>query len=452
VSTGGNHFWQGEWIDDAEVGRRLPGLAAMAERALSEPLDPELVIAACDRLSQQLADPATAPPPWAQLTGLPPERADDERAELAGYLSGGWLRGTRDRELAAGQPSSGGGWAGTAGGNGHAGDRAAAAQEEWAPLGLLVHIVPGNVAAAGPVSLVEGLLTGNVNAAKTSSDGGLLSQRVAAALAGTEPRLASYLIVLRFPSRRADWLSQLCAPADAVTVWGGDAAVAGIAGFVPSGVPLIAWGPKISFAYLGAGAWRDTDTLAAMARDVCRYDQAACSSPQVLYLDTDDHTELFAAAGLAAAALSAVDDRRRAAEPGRAERAEITNVVTVARQEQHLGLTRVWSGPDHRWHVIADTRPELRASPLFRTLWVKPLPRDRIVATLHPARRYLQTVGLAPGSGHRAAMIRSLLAAGAVRITDVGAMHSTYPGEPHDGQHALRRYSRRVSINSGAAG
>jgi hypothetical protein len=437
VTAGDDYFWQGGWIDEAEVGRRLPGLAAVADRALAEPLDPELVIAACDRLSRELADPATPSPPWAELTGLPAERADAERAELAEFLSAGWLRRTRDRELGSWQPDGVPGDGDTAGGP--------AAREHWAPLGLLVHVVPGNVATAGPVSLVEGLLTGNVNAVKTSSDSGLLSQRVAAAIAETEPRLAPYLIVLRFPSRRADWLSQLCAPADAVTVWGGDGAVAGAARYVPSGVPLIVWGPKISFAYLGAGAWRDGDTLAAVARDVCRYDQAACSSPQVLYLDTDDHAELFAAAELAAAALSGADERRPADEPGRAEQAEISNVVTVARQEQHLGLTRVWSAPDLRWHVIADARPDLRASPLFRTLWVKPLPRDRIVATLRPARRYLQTVGLAPGGGDRPAMVRSLLAAGAVRITGVGAMHTTYPGEPHDGQHALRRYSRRVS-------
>jgi hypothetical protein len=120
--------------------------------------------------------------------------------------------------------------------------------------------------------------------------------------------------------------------------------------------------------------------------------------------------------------------------------------VLVARHEEHLGLTRVWSGPDLRWHVIAETSPALRASPLFRTVWVKPLPRDAIVATLRPMRRYLQTAGIRAADTELPGLVPGLLAAGVDRITPVGSMHASYPGEPHDGEYALRRYSRRVSL------
>ena len=437
----GAHFWQGDWIDDEELARRLPELAATAERALAEPLDPRLVIAACDQLARDLTDPVRPHPIRRYLPALPGWRPDAGPDELAGFLRGDWLRRTVEGELGPDHPALTLAGVRVGGASAEGRDR-----EEWAPVGLLVHVVPGNIATAGPISLVEGLLTGNVNAVKTSSGSTTLTQHVAAALAGIEPRLAPYLIVLRFSSHRREWMNQLCAPADAVAVWGSDEAVAGIAGHVPSGTPIVVWGPKISFAYLGQGAWHDDSVLGALADDVCRYDQQACSSPQVLYVDTAEEDELFAAADRAATQLSRMDLARPAAEPDPAEQAEVTNVVTVARQEQHLGLTRVWSDPEYRWHVLADTRPALRASPLFRTLWVKPLPADRILPTLRPIRRYLQTVGLAPGRGDTDMLTRSLIAAGALRITAVGTMHDSYPGEPHDGEHALRRYSRRVSI------
>ena len=429
---GGDHFWQGEWIDDGEVGRRLPELADVAASALADPIEPEVVIAACDRLAAALTDPTRPHPAQQHLLDLPAGRADAGLDELAGFLRGSWLRRTVQRELGS-EPRDG------------------AVRERWAPVGLLVHVVPGNIATAGPLSLVEGLLTGNVNAVKTSAGSPTFTQRVAAALVEIEPRLAPYVIVLRVASRDRLWMRQLCAPADTVAVWGSDEAVAGVAAYVPSGTPVVAWGPKISFTYLGRDAWLDGAIQQALAADICRYDQQACSSPQVVYLDVDDADELFAGAASIAAGLSRVDRQRAAAVPDRDEQAEITNVVTVARQEQHLGLTRVWSDPGQRWHVLADTRPALRASPLFRTLWVKPLPPDRSVPVLRPMRRYLQTVGLAPGRQDADRLSRSLVAAGALRITAVGAMHDSYAGEPHDGQYALRRYSRRVSDSRGAA-
>ncbi|MFE3558900.1 acyl-CoA reductase [Streptomyces sp. NPDC059193] len=439
-----HHYWQGAFIGDGEAGRRLAELPAAVEAALAEGLETETVLAACDALAAALCDPAH--PVHARLAPHLPEGEDPAvLAELGGLLGRRELTRKLRRELGGATP-----------GRLNRADPRETVYEAWAPVGMVAHIAPGNAATVAPLSIVEGLLAGNVNVLKTSGADTLLTQHLMAELAAADPSgaLAARIVVLRFPSSRQEWLRLMCAPADAVAVWGGEGAVEGVAAHVPAGCRLVEWGHRISFAYLTADAWSDAGTLDALADDVCLHEQQACSSPQVVYLDTEDEAEVFAFAGRFAAVLAARPPAVAAAasggagEPDPAEAAELTTTELVARLEEHLGLTRVFAAPDGSWRVMADTRSPLTASPLHRSVWVKPLPRERLVATLRPMRRYLQTAGIAGSTTDIAELSRTALAAGVTRITPVGAMLDSYTGEPHDGVYALQRYSRRVSVQA----
>lgn len=315
-----------------------------------------------------------------------------------------------------------------------------------------MHIAPGNAAAVAPLSVVEGLLAGNVNVLKTSGSDTALALDLLAALAAADPSglIAERVIALRFPSARRDWLETLCGQADAIAVWGGEEAESAVRELAPPGCRVVAWGHRISFAYLTRAAAAEDGLLDALAEDVCRFEQQACSSPQV-YLDTEDTEEVFAFAGRFAERLAKVSGARPAPRPGPAELAEITTVQQLARLEQHLGLTRVFTADDGSWRVLADTRSALAASPLHRSVWVKPLPRHRITGTLRPMRRYLQTAAVGGGRADVAALSRALFAAGVTRVTPVGSMLDGYEGEPHDGVYALQRYNRRVSVRAADA-
>ncbi|MEX2984316.1 acyl-CoA reductase [Streptomyces sp. C36] len=433
------HYWQGAFIDDEEAGRRLAGLPAAVEAALARPLETETLLAACDTLATALLDPAH--PTHARLARLLPEGEDASvLAELGAFLGRRELTRKLRRELGGTAPQRLG-----------RPDARETVYEAWAPVGLVAHIAPGNAATVAPLSLVEGLLAGNVNILKTSGSDSLLAQHLLAELAALDESgaIAERVIVLRFSSARQEWLRLMCAPADAVAVWGGEAAVEGVAAHVPAGCRLVEWGHKISFAYLTRDAWRDAEVLDALAADVCLYEQQACSSPQVVYLDTEDADEVFAFAERFAAVLAAMPPAEPPTDgPDPAEEAELTTTELIARLEEHLGLTHVVSAPDGSWRVMADTRPALTASPLHRSVWVKPLPRRNILATLRPMRRYLQTAGIAGNRTDTAELARLTLAAGATRVTPVGAMQAGYSGEPHDGVYALQRYSRRVAVQA----
>ncbi|AEW98566.1 acyl-CoA reductase [Streptantibioticus cattleyicolor] len=434
-------LWQGEFVDDAEAERRLAGLSALADQVLADPLPVEVVLAACATLSEGLRDVNGAVrarlAPWAG-----PED-DGVLDEVAAALDREALERKVRRELGGLRPD-----------RLTRPDARETVYEAWAPVGLLAHVAPGNAASVAPLSVVEGLLTGNLNVLKVSASDSPLALRILAELGAADPtgRVAERIVALRFPSARREWLRLMCAHADAVAAWGGEEAVAAVAELVPPGCRVVEWGHRISFAYLTTRAAADDGTLDALAGDVCRFEQQACSSPQVVYLDTAEPDEVFAFAERFAARLAKVSGRHPAAPSSVAERAEVTTTELVARLEEHLGLTRVFAAEDGSWRVLADSRPALTASPLHRSVWVKPLPRHEAIATLRPMRRYLQTAAVGGGPAEAAEVARVLLAAGVTRITPVGSMPDGYPGEPHDGVYPLQRYSRRVAVRAEGAG
>ncbi|MFF7189966.1 acyl-CoA reductase [Streptomyces sp. NPDC008222] len=435
------HLWQGEFVDDAEAARRLATLHELTGRVLARPLPTDVVLGACAAVSSELADPASAL--HTRLAAhLPADEAGAALAELASALTRNALERKLRRELGGLRPE-----------RLTRPDARETVYEAWAPVGLLVHIAPGNAATVAPLSVVEGLLAGNLNVLKTSSADTPLALDLLAALGAADPTglITERVVALRFPSSRREWLRALCGQADAIAVWGGEDAVGTVSDLAPPGCRIVEWGHRISFAYLTRQAAADAGTLDALAEDVCRFDQQACSSPQVVYLDSEDAEEVLAFAERFAEHLAQVSGTRPAPRPSTAEQAEITTVEQLARLEQHLGLTRVIAAADGSWRVLADTRPALEASPLHRSVLVKPLPRHAVTATLRPMRRYLQTMAIGGGRADVAELARTAFAAGVTRVTPVGSMLEGYEGEPHDGVYALQRYSRRVSVRASDA-
>ncbi|GAA4037369.1 hypothetical protein GCM10022247_74000 [Allokutzneria multivorans] len=436
------HYWQGEWVEDAEADRRLSTLEEATQAVLSkEPLSPLIVMAAAERVVEHLQNPES--PVRQRLAqrlvdwNVPSEEIEQTLGGLSGALARPTIEKKVVRELGSVDPNRLARF-----------DFRKQVFEAWVPVGLLAHIAPGNAPAAGALSCLEGLLSGNLNVVKTSGDDSRFTAELLSALAEADPtgQIAERVIVLHYSSSRREWLERMCAPADAVAAWGGEEALAGVASVLRPGCRLVDWGPKLSFAYLTSDSWADEETLRAVAADVCAMDQQACSSPQVVYLDTDDDAEVFAFAERFAAVLDDVVSTVERREPSDPEWAEITNTVLVTELEQHLGLTKVHKAEDGAWRVLADTRSALRASPLYRTVWVKSLACKEIAAVLRPMRRYLQTVGLGANRQDTAVLTRGLIAAGVQRVTVPGAMLGSYDGEPHDGVYALQRYSRRVDV------
>ena len=89
---------------------------------------------------------------------------------------------------------------------------------------------------------------------------------------------------------------------------------------------------------------------------------------------------------------------------------------------------------------------KLELSPMMCNVLVKPLPRENISRVLYEGRCYLQTAGLICPPDLRSSLTDLFIRCGLIRVTSPSDMSAYFPGESHDGEYALDRYTRVINI------
>ena len=317
-------------------------------------------------------------------------------------------------------------------------------RSEVHPLGVLLHIAPGNMAGLPAFTAVEGLLTGNLNLVKLPHEDKGLTLAVFQKLTELEPRLATWLYAFDVPSRDTASLKRLAALAGGIVTWGGDGAITAMRKLAPPGCKLIEWGHRLSFAYLSDWAGLD---LSPLARHILRTGGLLCSSCQVIYLDTE-----YLAVGekfckdflpvLERAAASRYQAPGQAAQGALYTReAVLEQIVDRAASDDLVFAGRCCS-------LVLRRDMELELSHLHGNVLVKRLPRKDLLPVLGRQRGRLQTAGLLCPERSRGELAALLARAGVNRITAPGHMSDTFPGEAHDGEYPLRRYVRVVDVEN----
>lgn len=317
-------------------------------------------------------------------------------------------------------------------------------EEKDHPLGVIMHIGAGNALGLSAFSVIEGLLTGNINILKLPENEGGLSSKLLTRLAEIEPRLKPYIYVLDVPSKDKKTISQLIEVANAVVVWGSDEAIEAVRQLAPPSLPVIEWGHRLSFAYF-TGKEDDEKDLEGLARDICLTDQLYCSSPQCIFYETDSPRELNDFAERLAKHIEYVSRQYPAMARPIDIQAQITWMHRLVKMEEILDEKRLITDAEKQYGVMVDYNAQLKASPLFRNIWVMPVKRKKLLSILRAHSGYLQTVGLSCNSREFDELSNIFYAAGINRITACGYMSENYSGEPHDGVYALRRYVRKIN-------
>lgn len=326
------------------------------------------------------------------------------------------------------------------------------------PLGVVLHVASGNVATTGVLSLVEGLLAKNVNLLKVASNAPFLASLFAESLAAHDRAgiISRSFAILSWPGGKSTLHETFCRGVDGVVVWGGDEVLEAYRATVGPHTRLIPYGPKVSLGLLGAEALApdavDASARAA-ARDIALWDQNACSSPQVLYLE-DATPDLAGVTRFVKALAPALDALARELPMGALdvhERAEITKERELALADMLMGRGQLHvpanGGPD--WTVVVEQDQAFKLSPLFRTITLKPVAHlDDALAPLAPYRQYLQTVAVATSGARLGPLAQKLAGAGALRVTRLGETSGGFAGEPHDGLFGLGALARWISLDS----
>jgi phenylacetate-coenzyme A ligase PaaK-like adenylate-forming protein len=437
-----NHFWQGKWYSDEELSAQIERLPILIAETLVKPWSLEAVLRTSSAFAERLRSDKALQTRLEKILRdagemLPEDSFNDLAKEIADFLSVENLKTKVIRELGDESPFEM---------RRIRHDRSVF--ESWAPLGFLVHVAPNNVFSVAALSAIEGLLTGNINLVKTSADSSLFTQVFFEEFFQSDEtnELQNFVMVSRLSSRKQDLIQAILQQADGLAAWGGEEAISSLRKQLPSTARMIAWGHRLSFAYIAKNQQSEKSVVEQLAFDICALDQQACSSPQCVYLETEQTSDLADFAVRLSEALQKVSPQVPRREPSDAEAAEITVVVEKQKILRSLEQGDLIAGSSGEWRILIDHRPALMASPLYRTIWLKPLPADKIIQTLRPLRGYLQSVGLASDVAQFPSLTRAFQAAGALRIRPLGKMIDSYSGEPHDGEYALSRYCRRISV------
>ncbi len=349
-----------------------------------------------------------------------------------------WLRrGTLEpiiaRELGAGGLS--GGW-----------NEYGRAECKAFPLGVVGHWPAANVEIQPLLSMTCALLGGN--AALVRVPGGLvgLTRRLMEKLVQSDPGeiLTRRIFMASFEHSRQDLHEAMARAVDGAMIWGGEEAVLQVRALpFPHWAKLAVFGPRISVAAMDAGAWGNPQERESwclrMARDVWQFDQQACSSPQVLFLEKGNGQSTAQFLPF----LRRAFEIENKAHPRREIPAALTSAICQARASWLLNdpthQAVFPSGPD--WTLLFGAGPDLPQPVQGKTLAV--LEVDNLADPISKFDGNVQTLGLGMADPEKERAL-ALLAGrkGVDRIVKLGRMHVFFP--PWDGVDLIRPMVRMV--------
>jgi len=314
------------------------------------------------------------------------------------------------------------------------------------PLGVVGHWPAGNIEIQPMLSMSCALL--GANACLVRVPAGLLSQTRALIgklqeVAGAAP-LLERICMVSFEHERADLQRAMAAAVDGAMIWGGAEAVSQIRALpFPPWARVAVFGPRLSVAAMDGGSWsaganRET-WCQRLARDVWQFDQQACSSPQVLFLERCAGGDVAEFAGMLAESFR-TENRlhpRQDIHPALASAICLSRATWLLDDSTHRALFP--GAPD--WTLLLGEGATIPSPTQGRTLSV--LLVDDLLEPIARFDGMVQTLGLAVGDDAKeAALAQAAGRNGVDRIVKLGRMHVF--GSPWDGTDLIRPMVRIV--------
>ena len=314
------------------------------------------------------------------------------------------------------------------------------------PVGVVGHWPAGNVEIQPILSMTCALLGGNASLVRIPTGLVDLTERLMRKLAqsDSDERLIRRIFLAAFDHGQQDLQRAMAQSVDGAMIWGGKEAVLQIRSLpFPHWARMAVFGPRISVAAMEAATWGNPDTREAwcqrIARDVWQFDQQACSSPQVLFLEkkAGQSTVTFVSV------LQRAFETENRAHPRHAIASGLTSAICHARASWVLKDTTHKAifpeGPD--WTVLVGSGSDVPEPVQGRTLMV--LEVENLLDAVNKFDGNVQTLGLGMADSEKESKVASLAGQrGVDRIVKLGRMHVFVP--PWDGMDLIRPMVRMV--------
>jgi hypothetical protein len=300
---------------------------------------------------------------------------------------------------------------------------------------VLLQVLAGNVPGVAITATVRAqLVRSGVLCKLPEAEPGLLPL-FARVLADEDPLLgrcvaATWWPGASFPAAWREWVRQ----AGKAVVYGGAPAVEAVRAGVPAHTDVVVYGPRTGVAVLLAD--RPASAAAALARDICAYDQQGCVSPRLVYVIGED---LVTFPDELASALAERTRRHPPPVPtddeAMAIRAARASFEFTGYESGRSGLNT--PGEELTWTVLWGAEASAHSENLPRVAWVHPVPDlPALEALLQPIRGRIQAIGYA-GSEGMDGLAEAASRLGVSRVAPLGTMAWPPPDWRHEGKHQL---------------
>lgn len=167
------------------------------------------------------------------------------------------------------------------------------------PRGLILHSLAGNSFILGPLSLLYGILTKNINIAKLASSEPYFSVRFVQSINNVDKKLAKEMGVMYWKGKEKEIYNFLFDEelVDVVMAWGGLTSIRELKKISAYyGVKFIEHGPKFSFSIITEDILKDREYLSSIAKEIAKdiviWNQYACCSPRIIFVQEKEKLEL----------------------------------------------------------------------------------------------------------------------------------------------------------------
>lgn len=314
------------------------------------------------------------------------------------------------------------------------------------PRGTIGHWPAGNIEIQPLLSLSCALLGGNSNIVRVPAGLVEVTRRLLDKLAIVDPTglLTERIALLSFDHLNEDSHQAMAQNVDGAMIWGGAEAVSRVRALpFPPWAHLAVFGPRLSVAAMDAAVWRDHSEQSSwcrrIARDVWQFDQQACSSPQALFLESDNHSDV----NEFIAGLKRAFEEENLAHPRREIPPAQTAAICLARATWLLGgqNRQAWFSQSPDWTILLGEGTSIPKPVQGRTLHV--MLAENLEKVVFGFDGTVQTLGLAISNPEREqSLAQTAGGRGVDRIVKLGRMHVF--GSPWDGVDLIRPMVRVV--------
>ncbi|MBU3114591.1 acyl-CoA reductase [Clostridium lacusfryxellense] len=322
------------------------------------------------------------------------------------------------------------------------------------PKGVVCHWMAGNVPTLSIYSVLESVLCKNSNILRVSKDSASHVYNLLNFFKNIEVEyegnIYSSNIILKsialiyFNSDDKNLNALMSLKADARIVWGGKSAVDSIS-FLPKKTTCkdIIFGPKYSFAVFDKSAIESNDFeeyLENLVTDIITFNQKACSSPQVLFIEKSN-LSVDKIAIMLSHKFENIIKRNSNLDLEQAIAAKVIN----KRGEYLLGLDKMaYIGKGLQYTILIDSEIKLEEAITGRTIFIKEL--EDIMEICPLITKNIQTIGIASKNNKKTIDFASRVTAiGVNRVVKIGYMN--FYDSPWDGTLITSELVRWCSLS-----